>query len=256
MRTKNWMRLLVHACFLLLLPALGSCAFTPRVVSLQHTEPVTTAMDGTGLKGLRVHLADVVDGRAGLESWDSVPVAATPAGYAYRSPSGAEKQAWDAAVRSPDKATPRNSIGSVRNMYGATTASVSSIESPAKWLADALRVELVAHGAELVGPDDCQVSLTVTLRSMTADLHFSITSSLAAQVDLRESGKEPRKAVIRTADTSVGWVGSSWEYYLVMRGAQQKMLWHILSMTAGGRAPDTEAATRDSPVDNPVWSGR
>lgn len=225
------------APFLVLL--LCSCAFTPRVVSLQHTEAVTQALDLPALQGLRVHVAEVLDTRSALESWDGVPVNVLPAGFTYRPASDGERKAWDAAVKSPDRSAPRHALGAVRNMYGSVTSSVSSLEDPAAWIGDGLRTELVAHGAQLVDAAEAQVSVQVTLRSMNADLYMAVSAKIAAVVEIRQPGKDPRKITLHTKDSAGAWSGSSWEYYCVMRAAQQKLLWHVLKLVAGGEPPAT-----------------
>jgi len=224
---------------LLPISLLCSCAFTPRVVALRHTEPVTRSMSIPKLSGLKVHLEDVVDGRSPNESWEGVPLTALPAGYAYRSPSSAERKAWDDAVQTADKNAPRYALGVVRNTYGASTAGVNSVNSPVQWIQDGLRTELEAHGVTLVGKDASDVSVRVTLKSFFADLYMSVSTNIAAEVRIKEADKEPRTILIHARDSSVAWAGSSWEYYCVMRGAQQKLLAHILLLTAGGEAPPT-----------------
>lgn len=255
------LRAAMRGAILLPLLAFGSCAFTTRVVSLQHTEAVTKSCSIPQLKGVKVHLAAVVDGRE--TSWGETPVTVDPPGFTYKAPSGSEEILWEQAV---DRSGPRHEVGTVRNLYGMVTARVYSVDPPATWLSDGLRHEFEAHGAILTSEADADLRIRVTLRFLRADLYMAIWSKLVAEVELDQVGKEPRKVLLHARGSDTAGTASSWEYYKVIRSSQQKLLTHILLLAAGGEAPTTErdgkaqAATKkqaESDVEkNPVWSGR
>lgn len=263
MRTRNWMQAIARSLSLLLLLGLGSCAFTTRVVSLQHTEPVTKACSIPQLKGMKVHLAQVADSREA--SWGETPVTADPPGFTYKAPSGSEEILWEQAV-DRSQANQRHEVGTVRNLYGMVTARVMSVDPPAVWLADGLRQEFEAHGAVLTGEADADLRVRVTLRFLRADLYMAIWSKMVAEVEMDQTGQPTRKVLIHARGSDTAGTGSSWEYYKVIRASQQKLLTHILLLAAGGEAPPTEkdakaAAAKTKPAEsdiekNPVWSGR
>jgi hypothetical protein len=228
---------------------LFSCAWTPRVVALKHPDYVTKYMSIPELNGLRVHVAEVLDTRNPNESWDAVPSTEKPKGFFYISASRAEEAAWRSELESGSLDQPRHAIGLVRNLNGAATSSVSSVNSPVDWLRDALQTELKGHGAVLVDQQEADMTVQMNLRSFRADLYYVTSAAIAAEVRLtpRPGAGEPRTVRLHTRDTTVAWEASSWEYYESMRGAQQQLLTHVLLLTAGGPAPEAERP-RDEPA--------
>jgi hypothetical protein len=226
---------LVAAC---LAPLLASCAFTPRAVSLQNYEPIVGAGSFPALEGKRVAITLLDDKRAGPDAVKDVPATPDPPGYRYLDISSAATEKWSAGARAAEASSaPRHLIGCVRNGLGMRTADVFALDAPTTWLRETLARELENQGATIAEKiENADITLSMTLRHLDADMYFSVSCRMVVDVQMGTGGATKNLTLNVKGSKTAVW-GSSWEYYLAMREAQQKLMWHVLRAMTGSDPP-------------------
>lgn len=227
--------LLVAAC---LAPWFASCAFSSRAVSLQNYEPIVAAGSFPALAGKRVAITLLDDQRTGPDAVKDVPATPDPPGYRYLDISPAATDKWTAGASAAEASgRAKHLIGCVRNGLGMRTADVFALDEPATWLRETIERELANQGATLAEKvENADLTLSMTLRHLDVDIYFTIGCRMVADVHAGTGGTA-RNFTLNVKGSKTAVWGSSWEYYLAMREAQQKLMWHVLRALTGSDPP-------------------
>ena len=238
MRTSSF---LVAAC---LAPLLASCAFSSRAVSLQNYEPIVGAGSFPALEGKRVAITLLDDKRTGPDAVKDVPATPDPPGYRYLDISPAATEKWTAGARAAEASgAQKHLIGCVRNGFGMRTADVFALDAPTTWLRETIERELENQGATIAEKaETADITLSMTLRHLDADLYFTVSCRMVVDVQVATGGA-PKNFTLNVKGSKTAVWGSSWEYYLAIREAQQKLMWHVLRAMTGSDPPTVPKQT-------------
>lgn len=121
-------------------------------------------------------------------------------------------------------------IGNVRNALGIVMSHVYALNDPGVWLADTLKMDLESLGAKVVGAnqeDIADITLSGTLHFCRVDIFVKIWGDLAVDIELQSKGRSASHMFLHTDGGTVGWVGSSPEFYRPLRECRQKISWLV-----------------------------
>ncbi len=222
----------ILACLALF--ALTSCAFGNRVMLMKEFEPSLPAQHAQSLQGKTICIAEFTDVTNVEDAWTKSEAQDAPDGFKYREMTSAEEASWDKELAERQAALPKLelvTVGWMRNGFGMHTADVESITQPAKWLAQALALELQAQGATVVGPEgraSADLAVDAEIKFLKVDIYLSNWSDLVVEFNLQPRSGPGQKKVWHTSGKQTAWSSSAYEFYRAIRRAQQKMNWLIV----------------------------
>lgn len=156
-----------------------------------------------------------------------------PAGFSFVPFSDDQSKTWSQefklAKANSSKAVWRE-IGNLRNGFGMVMSHVYALNDPGVWLADTLKMDLESLGAKVVeaSPSDAaDVTVSGTIEFCRVDMYMKIWGDLVVDFDLQPTGGTAHPVHLHTEGGTVGWVGSTSEFYHALRECRQKMSWLV-----------------------------
>ena len=194
---------------------------------LKEYGPSIPVLTNASLKGATVYIKGFTcaPDLIGLEL-KTKPEEPTP--FKYTSFTRDQDKLWDKEMKDLQKSTKEadwTKIGNMRNGFGMVMSHVYALNDPARWLAEALKLDLEAQGAKVVDASqssDADVSVSGLIQLFREDMYVTVNASLVIDLDVQPRKGDVRRKQIHTHGATAAMLASEGEYFHALRDARQK----------------------------------
>lgn len=218
---------------LMLLALTSGCAHPLLLKKYAATTPPVA-----GLKGQSVYVAPFADERK--NEWSESEPLPDPPRWAVRELTSDQLDRWDEERKKLGEGRPISQqfqVGQKRNGFGMPIAEVFSVNSPAQWLTEATRLELVGQGATVAeSADAAYIVVQGVVRHVWLDLFMMTWVHVVLDLTTTVRGQPPKTVRLHVADARLAWSGSDAESFEMFSSTEQKLQWHLLAEVARAAA--------------------
>ncbi len=204
------------------------CVTNGRRLLLKEYGPSVPVVAGDSLKGATIYLQGFkcATDLMGMEP-TSPPDEVAP--FSYLDMTREQDMQWDKEMKLLEKQTKEadwKRIGNMRNGFGMVMSHVYTLNDPAVWLADSLKLDLEAQGAKVVDASQVAVAdatVSGTIQLCRVDMYFVVNATMVVDVEVSAKKGSARHKLIHAHGATAAMLASEGEYFHALRDARQKV---------------------------------